>query len=117
MARIEVDTLVVVRRVVIELDNQPAPFRPREVVRPFGALFSDLLGAPPSRSIAERPRHSLRSVAAGAILALAAVAVGDMTRRRSNLPALAAPPAVKALPSPTRRSLPALPDGLSQPEP
>lgn len=117
MARIEVDTLVVVRRVVIELDDRSVPTRPREVVRRSGDSLSDWLGVPPSWLMTERSGLGRRGIAAGALLALAAVALGDMTRRRPSLPALSVSPALKALPSPVRRSLPALPDGLSQPEP
>ncbi len=116
MARIEVDTLVVVRRVVMELDDQPVRTRPREVARRSGGPLADVLGAAPSWLLTERPGRGRRGIAAGALLALAAVALGDMTRCRSNLPALSLPPAVKALPSSTRRSLPALPEGPRHPE-
>ena len=117
MARIEINTLMVVRRVVMEVDDRPVSPRPPESIRIPGALVSAGLGAPPAWSIAEKPRPHLRSVAAGALLTLAAVALGDLTRRRSGLPALSLGSAVKALPSSARRSLPALPDGLSRPEP
>ncbi|MDP9358828.1 MAG: hypothetical protein M3R02_26835 [Chloroflexota bacterium] len=117
MARIEVNTLVVVRRVVMELDGQSVQTRPREVVRRSGGPLSNILGALPSWLMTERPGRGRRGIAAGALLALAAVALGDITRRRSNLPALPVPPLVKALPSSTRRSLPVLADALSQPEP
>ena len=116
MAKIQIDTLVVVRRVVMELDDRPAPSRPHEVIRRSASFFPDGIGAPPSGSIAEKPRHNLRSVAAGALLTLAAVALGDLTRRRSNLPALSVGSAVKVLPSSARRSLRPLPAGLSHPE-
>ncbi len=117
MARIEIDTLVVVRRVVVELDDRAVPSRPREVARQSGGPLSDLLGAAPSWAVTARQGRGRRGVAAGALLALAAVALGDVARRRTNLPALSLPPAVKALPSSTGRSMLALPAGLSQPKP
>ena len=113
MARIEINTSVV-RRVVMELDDRPVSTTPRESIRRSGALVPTGLGAPPAWSIAERPRPHLRSVAAGALLTLAAVALGDLTRRRSRLPALSLGSAVKALPSSECRTLPALPADLSQ---
>ena len=116
MARIEINTLVVVRRVVMELDDRPVSMRPRESIRRPGALVPTGLGAPPAWLVAEKSRPHLRSVAAGALLTLAAVALGDLTRRQSRLPALSLGSAVKALPSSARRTLPALPDGLSQRE-
>ena len=117
MARIEVNTLVVVRRVVMELDDRSVSMRPRESIRRSGALVPAGLGASPAWSVPGKPRHSFRSAAAGAFLTLAAVGLRDMARRRSGLPAHSLGSAVKALPSPARRSLPALPDDLSQPEP
>ena len=115
MARIEINTLVV-RRVVMELDDRPVSTRPRESIRRSGALVPAGFGALPAWSVPGKPRPHLRSVAAGALLTLAAVALGDLTRRRSGLPALSLGSAVKALPSPARRSLPALPDGVARPE-
>ncbi|MDP9370593.1 MAG: hypothetical protein M3Q03_20380, partial [Chloroflexota bacterium] len=114
MARMEVDTLVVVRRVVIDLDDRSVPTPSRDAARRSGGVFPDWLGMPASWSIAEKPRHGLRGIAAGALLTVAAVALGDMTRRRSRLPALSVGSAAQALPSSARRTLPALPDDLSQ---
>ncbi|MDP9368295.1 MAG: hypothetical protein M3Q03_08475 [Chloroflexota bacterium] len=116
MARIEVDTLVVVRRVVMELDDRSVSTPLRDGSRRSGGLFPDWLGVPASWLIAEKPRYGLRGIAAGALLTAAAVALGDMTRRRSRLPALSVGSSAQALPSSARRTLPALPDDLSQPE-
>ena len=114
MARIEINTLVVVRRVFMEFDDRPVSRRLPESIRRSGVLVPAGLGAPSAWSVTAKPRHSFRSAAAGALFTLAAVALGDLTRRQSRLPALSLGSAVKALPSPARRSLPELPEGLSR---
>ena len=105
MARIEVEVRTVVRRLVVELDDQPAP-------TPWRAEASAPHRRPrPSGALPAGSRQRRLALAGGSLLVAAGLAVGQAARRRSGWPALPARPVLGRLRSPVRRAVPALPAG------
>lgn len=95
MAKIEIETMVVVRRTVITIDEHS---------RRRGGLSR-------SRMLKTRTTAQRLMVTASSLLALAGVALGEVARHRWGGTALPWPPVAKALPASVGRSVRSLPAG------
>ncbi len=104
MVKIEVESLVVVRRTVINTADRPG-------AAVIDEAFGQRGGFSPRRALPTRPTPRRFAVTASSLLALAGIALGEVARRRSGRTALPRPPVVEALPSSVGRIMRSPPAG------